>query len=82
MDGNMIYPSTLDFAYPVFTSISGNKSDRYIKRNFEKEIKINEDCSVDTKLIITQRHSFTKGNEEFLKFIMDKYKIDNQEYLL
>lgn len=82
LDGNITYPTSLDFAYPIFTSISGNKSDRYIKRNFEKEIKINENCSIDTKMTIIQRHSFTKGNEDFLKYVMNKYEIQNQDYLL
>ncbi len=82
LDGNIIYPKTLDFSSPVFTSISGNKSDRYIKRSFEKEVKINADCSIFTKMKIIQKHSFTKGNEDFLYYTMNKFGIENQDYLL
>gem|GEM_PF-2418363 len=31
---------------------------------------------------ITQMHSFTKGNEDFLYYIMNKFGIENQDYLL
>ena len=69
------YYSTLDFSYPVFTSISWNKSDRYIKRKYEKNIKINSDCSIDTNLKIWLSHLFTKYEEEKIRDIMKKYNI-------
>ena len=61
-----------DFNYPVFTSISGNKSDRYIKRTFEKNIFQNPDCSINTTLKIKQKHGFNIQEEINIKnFLYD-----------
>lgn len=66
------FSSTLDFNYPVFTSISGNKSDRYMEREFTKNVKRNDDCSFDTDLKIIQKHNFTIGEEINIKnFLYD-----------
>lgn len=62
----------LDFNYPVFTSISWNKSDRYIKRSFEKKYQINEDCSINTSLWISQKSEFNINEEIKIKnFLYD-----------
>jgi len=71
------YEKYIDFSYPVYTSISWNKSDRYIKRTYEKEIKQNPDCSVDTNLNIISRHTYNKTEEEKLKTLIKKYNIKN-----
>lgn len=75
----------LDFNYPVFTSISWNKSDRYIKRSFEKNINIWNDCSIDTSLNIKTKHTFDIWEELSIKnFLYDMnvlWDIDINELL-
>lgn len=75
----------LDFNYPIFTSISWNKSDRYIKRTFEKNIFLNPDCSIKTSLNIKQRHEFNITEEIKIKnflYDMDLFgKVDLENIL-
>lgn len=66
------FTNYLDFNYPVFTSISWNKSDRYIARTFQKDITVNQDCSVNTSLNINQKHNFNITEEINIKnFLYD-----------
>ena len=67
------YSDTLDFAYPVYTSIWWNKSDRYIKIDYKKQIKKNKDCSIDTNLQINRWHLFSKIEEEKVINIINKF---------
>lgn len=71
------YDQSLDFNYPVFTSISGNKSDRYMHREFQKVIKKNSDCSYETSLKIIQKHTFSKFRENVLNTYIKKFEIAN-----
>ena len=70
----------IDYNYPVFTSISWNKSDRYMKRTFQKYVKVNVDCSISTKFKIIQEHTFGYKEEQSIKnflYSMDLlWKID------
>lgn len=69
------YNSSLDFAYPVYTSISWNKSDRYLNRIYKKEIIKNKDCSIDTSLQVSINHNLTLDDEANLKEMIKKYEI-------
>lgn len=69
------YKSSLDFAYPIYTSISWNKSDRYVARKYEKTIKKNKDCSYDTSFKLSLTHNFTIQDESELKDLIKKYEI-------
>lgn len=69
------YNTTFDFAYPIFTSISWNKSDRYMSRKYEKEIKKNKDCSIETSLKVSLTHNLTIQDENDLKDLIKKYEI-------
>lgn len=64
---DLVDTSKLDFNYPVFTSISWNKSDRYIKRSFEKTTNIDKSCLVNTNLKITSTHNFWINDELWIK---------------
>lgn len=70
----------LDFNYPVFTSVSWNKSDRYIERIFTKKVKKNTDCSIETELNIHLKHNFDIAEEINIKnFLYDMnllWKVD------
>jgi len=69
------YNESLDFSYPVFTSISGNKSDRYIKIDYEKTIKKWIKCEYKTTLEINLEHTFNKKDLENNKDILNKFWI-------
>ncbi len=76
------FNKTLDFSYPVFTSLSGNKSDRYMKRKFKKIVTLHNDCSIDTSIDIFSSHHFTKDNEAELNILFDSYNIKNRDHIL
>nr|MDD3719951.1 DUF4012 domain-containing protein [Candidatus Gracilibacteria bacterium] len=81
LNGKIDYNSSLDFAYPVFTSISGNKSDRYLNRTYKKEVTKNKDCSIDTSLQISVNHNLTLEDETNLKEMVKKYEITTPNIL-
>lgn len=72
------YNDTLDYSYPVYTSIWWNKSDRYIKLKYEKNIIHNNDCSIDTNLHIYRTHLFSKFEEQKVNKLLDKYPIKDK----
>lgn len=78
---NIDYSQTLDFAYPVYTSISWNKSDRYMQREYNKTIQVNQDCSIDTNLSLTLKHLMTKNRLDEVYDIIDAYDIPNRTSL-
>ena len=69
------YQDTLDFAYPVYTSVWWNKSDRYIDLKYKKSIIKNTDCSIDTNLSINRSHMFSIKEEEKVNQLLDNHKI-------
>lgn len=76
------FNQSLDFSYPVFTSISWNKSDRYVKRKFLKDVKINDDCSIETNIDIYNSHLFMKKDEEKISSIIDEFSIKDKNKIL
>ncbi|MDD2487046.1 MAG: DUF4012 domain-containing protein [Candidatus Gracilibacteria bacterium] len=59
---------TSNWFYPVFTSISGNKSDRYIGRTFNLTVKKNPDCSLENDFNFVSNNFF--GDKDIIQ--MDK----------
>jgi len=77
------YKETLDFTYPVFNSISWNKSDRYMKIFFNKKIEQLNDCSYITEFKINLKHTYSKIDEFKINKLMNKFWItENKEKLL
>ena len=72
------YNKTLDYSYPVYTSIWWNKSDRYMKLKYEKDIEYNADCSISTNLKILRTHYFSKFEEKKVNDILDRYPIKDK----
>lgn len=75
------YSKTLDYSYPVFTSIWWWKTDRYMERQYTKNVNINPDCSIDTTLNISQTHLFTQSIEDNLIKLMNKYNVTDNNIL-
>lgn len=67
------YSDTLDFSYPVYTSVWWNKSDRYMEIKYKKEVTQNPDCSIDTNLNILRSHYFSKFEEQRVSELIDKF---------
>jgi hypothetical protein len=78
LNGKINYNDTLDYSYPVYSSIWWNKSDRYIELKYEKNIEFNYDCSIDTNLEIHRTHFFSKFEEEKVSTLLDKYPIKDK----
>ncbi len=72
------YSDNLDFAYPVYTSIWWNKSDRYVELRYKKTIEKNLDCSIDTNLQIFRTHFFSKFEEKKVNDLLDEYSIQDK----
>ena len=72
------YSDTLDFTYPVYTSIWWNKSDRYIELKYKKDIEKNADCSISTKLQLYRTHYFSKFEEKKVNDLLDKYPLKDK----
>lgn len=68
------FRETLDFDYPVYTSIWWNKSDRYIDYRYEKTVKkVENSCDFETNLKIFNTHTYSSENETYVNQILDKY---------
>lgn len=76
---DFIKPETIDFNYPVFTSISWNKSNRYLKTSYEKTVLQNKDCSIDTSLKVVLQNNFTEILEKRISDLMSFYKVQNSQ---
>jgi hypothetical protein len=50
--------NTGNWFYPIFTSLSGNKSDRYVKRTFETESLSLSGCLVQNTIHLSSTHPF------------------------
>ena len=81
LNGDVSYWDTLDYTYPVYTSIWWWKTDRYYKREYKKIVNTNIDCSIDTKLEITWFHLFTKKKEDEILELMRKYNVTDKNIL-
>ena len=80
-DGWIDFNQTLDFNYPVFTSISWNKSDRYIERTYSKYVNTIDNCTFNTRLNVKIRHNFWLAEERDAIDVFNKYDINIEENL-
>ncbi len=61
-----------NWAYPVITSVSGNKSDRFIKRLYEVSIfPVGMQCQYENKITFTHTHSFSSEDKKTLEKYLD-----------
>lgn len=59
-----------NFAYPVFTSISGNKSDRYVHRTFEVKTQAVEGCKVLNEFRLESDHAMSVDDKEKIRGLL------------
>lgn len=79
LNSGIDYSKTLDFSYPVYTSISGNKSDRYMRRSYKKTITHLKNCNIKTNLQISSRHWFWKNEENTINELFKTYNISDKK---
>lgn len=73
----------LDFNYPVYTSIWGNKTDRYKEYRYDKVVdKAPNSCDYVTKLEIYNSHMFSNFEDEKVNNLLDKYEITHKRDIL
>lgn len=63
--------SERNWAYPLLTSVSGNKSDRFIRRLYTSDTYRAGGCTYENKLSFTHTHSFSKDDEKNIERYMD-----------
>ncbi|MDD2565756.1 MAG: DUF4012 domain-containing protein [Candidatus Gracilibacteria bacterium] len=67
-----------NWIYPVFTSISGNKSDRYVYRDFNVNSVITTGCQVSNDFSLISRHSFNETTRDSIKQVFNELKITDE----
>jgi len=80
--GDVDYTKTLDFVYPIFISIWWNKSDRYIKRTFEKQIETEANCDIKTNLSIELEHNYKQEDRQRIIDTMTRYGVEQTNDLI
>lgn len=72
-------PCSPNWIYPVFTSVSGNKSDRYINRTYRATTTKILGCKYENLLTITNTHTFWKNNLTTIQSYLDSLWIIETE---
>lgn len=60
-----------NWIYPIFTSVSGNKSDRYIDRTIQVETKKIDQCLYENSVHLTLTHTYAEKDRTLLTSYMD-----------
>jgi hypothetical protein len=68
-----------NWVYPVTTSVSGNKSDRYIDRKYTLRSKPIVGCLSENILDITHTHIFAKQDHDTLSQYMKEFDISDTD---
>jgi hypothetical protein len=72
------YDNSLDYMYPVYTSLSGNKSDRYMYRSYKIEVSKNNDtCDFIIHSQIKSSHNMWKQSRDFIQTMMSDYSLNS-----
>ena len=59
--------SAPNWIYPVWTSVSGNKSDRYIDRTYQTVVQKIEGCKYENTITLSTKHTYSKVDTEELQ---------------
>lgn len=64
-----------NWIYPVFTSISWNKSDRYVKRDFRVISTKSSWCEVNNEFLLKSTHTYNTETRDEIRKVFDELKI-------
>ena len=81
LNWELAFHKTLDFAYPVFTSLSWNKSDRYIKTVYNTTTQEIWKCSYKTQLEIIRKHQYNNIEEKKIDDLLNKHNIQDKNHI-
>ncbi|MDQ1343728.1 MAG: hypothetical protein QG650_448, partial [Patescibacteria group bacterium] len=78
--GEKAKPFAGNFVYPIFTSISGNKSDRYVRRSFEIKGQPMEGCKVLNGFRMESDHAMTVDDKEKIRGLLYDLGVPPEEH--
>lgn len=81
LDGSIEYEKTLDFNFPVYTSLSGNKSDRYMKRKYRQTVTQTGSCDYEVKFEIQSTHDMGKKRRDAIEGFITEYSLETPNLL-
>ncbi|EKE28753.1 MAG: hypothetical protein ACD_3C00018G0002 [uncultured bacterium (gcode 4)] len=70
---------TWNWIYPVFTSISWNKSDRYMKRDFTLRTANKWNCEISNSFALTSKNTYDANTQNSIRQVFDELKITDTE---
>ena len=76
LDGQIDFSQTQDFWYPVYTSVSWNKSDRYMQRSYSYTVSRRESCDYDISVQISSTHAMTKVHRDHIETLKNEFWIE------
>jgi hypothetical protein len=78
VNGKINYDKSLDYMYPVYTSLSWNKSDRYMNRSYSIGVdRVDDSCDFFIKTQIKSSHNMSKQRRDFVQSMIANYKLDS-----
>ena len=63
--------SQKNWIYPVITSVSGNKSDRFITRKYTADTTLLPNCTYENKITLSHKHAYTAQDESMVRGYLD-----------
>ena len=63
--------SQKNWIYPVITSVSGNKSDRFITRKYTADTTVLPNCIYENKITLSHKHVYTAQDESMVRGYLD-----------
>lgn len=66
-----------NWIYPVFTSISWNKSDRYMQRDFKVTTQAAWNCQALNHFSLVSKHTYNDSVRDSIRTLFDELKIDD-----
>lgn len=79
--GDIDFSKSIDFSYPVYTSLSGNKSDRYMRRKYIQTVNTNESCDFEVNFQIQSTHDMGKNKRDAINSLIEEYGLDDTNLL-
>lgn len=82
LSGDIDYSDSFDFWYPVYTSISWNKSDRYMQRSYSYRVSSGEACSFDISVQMSSTHAMTKVHRDQIELLKNEFLLEQSDELM
>ena len=81
IDGHIDFSKSEDFWYPVYTSVSWNKSDRYMQRSYSYTVTRQESCDYNIEVQISTTHAMTKVHRDHIETLKNEFWIEDDQEL-